>query len=185
MRARGQERGRQPTDQERQIGRLDIHVFSQLAHRTIANRNRKRALAGRSPEMSVGLFDDLPTRRPERDRPPGRIPQIVKDGRARLITSNTDKIGFGQTRDVGLGSECADCVRKCGRRRQPGGRLAIPARQPANNVWRLQIMALLMSVDGHRHRVSPVGSAERPGTRGDLQQFLSCACSFCVTTRCG
>jgi hypothetical protein len=36
MRAGGSQRGRQPADQERQIGGLDVDVFSQEADRAIA-----------------------------------------------------------------------------------------------------------------------------------------------------
>ena len=47
MRTRGPQCGRQPADQERQVGGLDVDVFSQEADRAVACRNRK-AHAGRT-----------------------------------------------------------------------------------------------------------------------------------------
>ena len=43
MRARGPECGREPADQKRQIGGIDINVFSQEGDRAVAGRGWQRA----------------------------------------------------------------------------------------------------------------------------------------------
>jgi hypothetical protein len=133
--------------------------------------------------MDIRPFDDLPPGGLDLDPLPRGIAQVEKDGRARRITTHADKIGFGPTGDVGAGGQCADGRRQRCRRWQTPGRLVIAARQPANDIGRFEIVALLMPIKGDRHRVPPIGPAERAGTRGELQQFLSCACFFAVTTR--
>ena len=106
MRARGPERGREPTDQKRQIGGLDVHVFAQERRSSRPRRFRQRELAGRSPEMNVGLFDDLPAVGVDRDCTPRGIAQVQKKGRSCVVASYPDKIGFGRTRNVGVCGQC-------------------------------------------------------------------------------
>jgi hypothetical protein len=82
MRARGPECGREPADHKRQIGGIDIDVFSQEGDRAVACRNRKSPLAGRPPQMDIRPFDDLPPGGLSLDPLPRGIAQVEKDGRA-------------------------------------------------------------------------------------------------------